>query len=948
MKKKSDSYIAINRVRHKLSFIFCLFVAFAESSVAQKIHITGGVQEGFLKRYMPGVVVSLLHSDSTVVSDSLPLLHDTQDNVTRYSVEVPAVKRDYWVRATLDGYKEAWQKISITDLTKKEISVPLIEMRKGREVTLDEMTVKATRVKMYYRGDTLVYDATAFKLPDGSMLDDLIRQLPGTEIRDNGEIFVNGRKIDELLLGSHSFLGGKKSVLMENLPYYTVNKLKVYEKSSDMSIALGREVEPKKFVMDVNLKDEFRVGYIANVEAAGGTEERWLGRGFLLGFTDRWRYTVQANTNNVNESRHIGEMGHWSPDRMPQSLLTTRSVAGEAYYHSKDNKLKNSLSANYTHITGTTDMRQRRETFLEGMTPLSVTESASSQKSYSVRVNEDLTLLKPFYLNVQGCFGREKTDGNSWTAFRQWNEMGEVGETDDALTAAQFTSALDESTTTNAWGRAFARMPINKEKGLDTGFDLWAYHYRNEMERAEQYRVQQAGEASTVSRNANDIYNRINELEAGGFLSGYLGSWGFHTAAHYKLSNTQAHDFLYHPDTLTLPSQVAMLSAVSDPRNSYDYHYTKHRENFSLSISKNDITEFMPGYKLVSERFNITFNIPLLQQKLDYWRGVLDTVATHRTVYINPSARYSQKFGKNERNEIRASASFTTHDLDLLQTMVYRDDSQPLVVRLGNSNLKARQTSTFSIDYANHNGPNKQEISLGTRLDYSHRDIAQSLYYNAETGVYTYQPINISGGYTWSNTLNYSRELDKNHYWTVQSNATATLHHSVDHAMFSGETESAINKVNTLTVGERAYIQYNRDALNVRATGDVKWKRSTGKMHDFATLNVVDYQYGLSTRYTIPVLKTTVMADGTMFSRRGYGSATLNTDDFVLNASLSQPLLKGKLIARLEAFDLLHQLSNTQYEVNAQGRVETWYRSLPHYVMLHLVYHWNANPKKRN
>ena len=66
-----------------------------------------------------------------------------------------------------------------------------------------------------------------------------------------------------------------------------------------------------------------------------------------------------------------------------------------------------------------------------------------------------------------------------------------------------------------------------------------------------------------------------------------------------------------------------------------------------------------------------------------------------------------------------------------------------------------------------------------------------------------------------------------------------------------------------------------------------------------------------------------------------------------LNASVSQPFLKGKLIARIEAFDILHQLSNTQYTVNAQGRTETWYHSLPHYVMLHLVYHWNKNPKKK-
>ena len=117
-------------------------------------------------------------------------------------------------------------------------------------------------------------------------------------------------------------------------------------------------------------------------------------------------------------------------------------------------------------------------------------------------------------------------------------------------------------------------------------------------------------------------------------------------------------------------------------------------------------------------------------------------------------------------------------------------------------------------------------------------------------------------------------------------------------------------------------------------------------MYDFETLSAFDFQYGLSARYTLPRLNTTLSADGNMYSRRGYGSSELNTNDFVLNASISQPFLKGKLIARIEAFDLLHQLSNTQNAINAQGRTETWYRSLPHYVMMHVVYHWSKNPKK--
>lgn len=177
-------------------------------------------------------------------------------------------------------------------------------------------------------------------------------------------------------------------------------------------------------------------------------------------------------------------------------------------------------------------------------------------------------------------------------------------------------------------------------------------------------------------------------------------------------------------------------------------------------------------------------------------------------------------------------------------------------------------------------------------------------------------------------------------------NADANYNHSIDHSVLSGENASRRNTVNTLTLHDGLYVQFQKKALSIRANGDVSWRNSEGKMRDFETLNAVDLQYGLSARYTLPTVKTTLAAHGTMYMRRGYGSAQLNTDDFVLNASLSQPFMKGKLIFRVEAFDLLHQLSSTQYEVNAQGRTETWYRSLPHYVMGHLVYHFNRNPKK--
>lgn len=925
------------------TFFISIVLLLIQNIYAEKLTIYGDIQEGFFGTSLPDVEVSIYNSDSTVNNTAVQLFEISASeyggkSFSRYSTELPRNSASYFVKISLDGYDDEWLKFRIDDTSKDQIQLPLVSMFRRHMTELDEVTVKATKVKMFWRGDTIVYDATAFNLPDGSVLDNLIRQLPGAEIKDNGEIFVNGRKIDELLLGSRSFMRGKNKVLREHLPYYTVKNLKVYEKDSDLSEALGYEAEAKRYVMDVNLKMEYNMGLIGNMEAAGGTEKRWLGRAFFLGFTDRWRYSVIGNANNVNETRHIGESGYWTPATMPRNMTTTRSVAVEADYQSKDRKIKNNITAEYAHLITSTEMRQRNETFLQGMTPLSITEGSTLNKSYKISVKDNFTLNKPFYLSLQGSFNREKVKGHTNTSFTQWG---------DTLTARMLTSGFDESTATSGLLYITTQKALNQDRKQHVGISATAFLYDLTANNMARYGVEQNA-TNSITNNIDNILDRVNEFKVeGNYAQSLSRTWSLRSEISYDFRDRKAHDYLYHPDTITLPSQREMLAAFADPGNSYNYRYTKHTGTLTVSFVNSLLRQLLPGVNISSEQFNLKLEIPLMRQKLDYQRGALDTVASHNSLRINPSFTFTRKFGSGDRNEIRANAAFTTHDLDLLQTISYRDDSKPLIVTEGNDGLKARQTSTCSLDYALHNGPGKQEIGLSTRLDYSHRDIAQSVLYNPETGVYTYRPVNVGGGYIWTNNVAFSREIDKAHLWSVQSNTSAIYNHSLDQTMLSSANASILNIVNTWTLGERVFVQFSKGSLNVRATGDVNWRRSTGKMVDFQALSAVDFQYGMSARYTIPVLNTTVSADGTMYSRRGYGSSSLNTNDFVLNTSLSQSMLKGKLVARVEGFDLLHQLSQVNYEVNAQGRVETWYRSLPHYVMLHLIYNFSINPKKR-
>ncbi len=912
---------------------------------AQTIDLEVSIEDDFLKVPLTGVKVSVLTTDSVVVVDSARSVSIADRNgkllQAIYIAPVKDEKADYLVRATLPGYGEVWQPVSVLfPGIVTSVKVPDIKMRKVREMALDEVVVKATKVKMYYKGDTLVYDADAFKLPDGSMLDALIKQLPGVTINSSGEIFVNGRKVDELLLGSRSFMRGNKKVLMENLPYYTVKDLKVYEKQTARSEALGYDVDPRKYVMDVNLKQEYSQGYIANVEVAGGTEDRWLGRGFLLGFTDRWRYALMGNLNNVNESRHIGEQGHWSPGSMPQSLVTTRSVATDLDYESKNRNLSNNFNADFTSNTNELEMRQRYDQFLEGSKPVSFTENRDESDNWRLKLVNSLMLKKPVFFTSTSHFDYEKREASGASQFDQWG---------DSLTASMHTDAMSEG---RLWAIAqdmSGAFNINKEKRRHFTYGLYFRHSDDRSWLSSRYDTwQPAARAYNVRHNANDVSNRLTNFLVSGTstFSDLFGKVNLIFSEEWQYLDHRIHDYLYHPDTLLLASQLDMLTAITDPSNSYDSRLYGWRNNAGISFSKRAF--YMVGdnpIHIMYDRWNIGVNVPVIRQSLDYQRGVIDTLAQGTWVFVSPHASF-RHMSRDGKQDLRVSVGHDRSPVDLQNRIGYRDDSQPLVVKEGNPDLKGTATTNASADYTERWGTKISQWHVGATFNYRHRDVAQSVAYNPVTGVYTYKPMNVNGAYVATAKFDISANIGEKRYWTWQMNADANYTHSVDYSMLEGETESHENAVNTTVLHDGAYIQYNRESLNFRAFGDIRWRHSVGQMRDFETLDAFDFNYGLSARYTIPRFNTTLSADATMYSRRGYGSSDLNTDDFVLNASLSQPFLKGKLIARVEGFDLLHQVSSTQYAVNAQGRTETWYRSLPHYVMLHLVYHWNRNPKK--
>ncbi len=922
-----------------------LWLLLLTTATAQHRYLVGEVEDGFLGRPLTDVSISVLTADSTLLTDSVRYTRftDRDGNLQKmvFSVTVGTTPTDLLVHATREGYEDVWLRVSTARPTADgTITVPTIKMEKRRVTDLGEVVVKATQIKMLYKGDTIVYNADAFKLPDGSMLDALIRQLPGVTMSDNGQIRVNGRLVEELLLHERSFMRGNKNILLKNLPYYTVKTVKAYEKQSDKSEALGCDVEPKKFVMDVNLKSEYSRGYMANMEAAVGTNDRWLTRGFVLGFDDLWRYSVMANANNVNETQQMSAQGFWTPGRAPQSVITTRSVATDLDYQSKNKQVSNNLTASYTTTKDVSDMHQRQETFVDGARPTSQSQADSRTSDRLLRVANVFTLKKPVYLRSETTFEHNWQRGFGQTSFVEHNDRDTTW-----LNSHSISRNRQWSVTQYVSGA----MNINKCNQWSAGYSAYFRHSDSQSAPSAQYDTwRSTSTARGVTRNAQSVTNRTTTfmLTADAQFPKVWHDLDVRVQESFQNNYFNDRDFLYHPDTLTLASQLDMLTATADAANSYKSRRLLGINTVSLNVAKR--SHYQQGnaaFKVLYDQWNVGLDVTTQHRTLDYQRGALDTTLRHTTTYLEPTVSYRHMSDKGT-NDLRLNARFSQQPTDLINQVAYRDESRPLVTKLGNPGLKGAASSHLTADYTHKGGNRQQMLHVGAAFHYAHRDVAQAVTYDPSTGMRTYQPRNTHGAYNAQANANYSQAIDNDRHWTWQTSADAAFHHAVDHALLAGDTESQANTVNTLQLHDGTHLQYDHSGLNVRLSADLRWRNSQGKMRDFETLNAWDYNYGLTARYTLPKLGTTLSADATMYSRRGYGSNSLNTDDLIINAYLSQPLLKGKLIMRIEAFDLLHQLSNTRYEVSAQGCIETWYRSLPHYAMLHLTYRWSKSPKR--
>jgi hypothetical protein len=214
--------------------------------------------------------------------------------------------------------------------------------------------------------------------------------------------------------------------------------------------------------------------------------------------------------------------------------------------------------------------------------------------------------------------------------------------------------------------------------------------------------------------------------------------------------------------------------------------------------------------------------------------------------------------------------------------------------------------------------------------------------YDSGTGVKSYKTYNVDGNRVVSGDSYLSWEFGPMQRFSLKNRLVGTWRQSVDLLGVDGCCERSEVYSGTLT--ENFLLGVTARGQRLSLVGNVDYSRYSGEAETFAAFRALEFHYGVQGVFKLP-FGLGLNTDFTVYSRRGYQDAALNTDHYVWNARATYSLLKGDLLLTLDGFDMLHDLSNVFYTVNAQGRTETINKVLPQYFMLGAQ--WKFNSKKK-
>ena len=781
-------------------------------------------------------------------------------------------------------------------------------------ILLQEAVVTAEAPPVTVKADTTEYAASAYRVPEGSMLEELVKKLPGAEISEDGTITMNGQEIKKIMVDGKEFFTDDPKVAMKNLPVNMVEKVKAYNKKSDMARITGIDDGDEETVLDLTVKKGMKQGWIGNLIAGYGSKERYEAGGMINRFLDDASLSIIGSANNTNNQgfSEFGDAGKGLSSGGAGSGITSAKALGINF--AKDTK-KFQIGGNVQYGYSDNDARSQTSTerFASG-DHVDVTRT-SRRKRHNARADFRLEWrpdsLTTIIFRPNASYSHTDSENAS---------LSEIVNADRDLINSKSQNSLSKSDNISLNGRLEAYRKLS-DKGRNVSIRA-SFGY---------------SDGDTKSDTESDTYFAEND-------------------------STLLID--RHTDRNSDSRNWSVSTSYTEPvfKNHFlqlRYEYS-HRKGLSESLTYDNLTDptaYVDSLSSRVENFYDTHSIDAsirgIHPKMMYSAGLTLTpqssrsettigpnsskqLPTQNVLNFAPQIMFRYMFNKQNVLMLRYRGRSSEPNIESLQQVI--DQTDPLNIQYGNPNLKPSFSHNVMLFYNKYIPETMRSYAFNMFFNTTQNDVTDKITYQ-ENGGKISEKVNINGNWSARGYFSFNTPL-KNRKFTISANTNAQYRDAVSYNSLDKKTDSQLNTTHNVSLRENVRGSYRADKFDVSLTGSVNYNMARNKLLKNSNRETFDYIFGGSTNVTLP-WNMYVSTDANYRIKRGY-SGNFNQNEVIWNAQVSKNLLKNKATLRFKIYDILKEQSNLSRTISNSEMSDNVYNTLGSYFMVHFVYRLNT------
>ena len=940
-----------------------------KSKLDGKVSVNAHIIDGSTTENMPQVTVQLFE-----LPDTTFIYGTVTDNEGWFNIKKVPVG-EFLLRYSFMGYST--QEFSFKTVKEdRERALGVFKMYE-KSIMLTEAVIEDALPPTQVVDDTLMFNVSAFRVPEGSVLEELIKRLPGVEVDENGGITVNGRRVSRILVDGQEYFGNDQQMATKNLPVNIIRRIKTYQRQSDLARITGIDDGEDETVMDLEIKPNMRNGWLHNIDGGIGKPVgkndygEWVkylysGRYTLNRFQANTQFSVNANTQNsgrgngvgynhqlgVNFSKNIGEP---YPRRRNEFPLV---IGGNIRYNgSTSRSLSESESETFTTQYQSASFRNNRSNSNSGNNSVNgefrmewMPDSSLNiifRPSFQISRNHSNSSSEQATFNTDPYLATDMTDILAEYRNLSTDMLDSIGVNSQTSTNHsntgnnQLSGEFQFNKRFNDLGRNFTiRFTFSSTKGTNDSFSYSDQKYYQDHRRDTVMNRYNASPTDNSSWSGRIMWSEPIDSGRGNLQLSYQ------IQVNNRNQNRETYvfwgdDFENWYETWNLPSD---LQSYRDDRLSRS----------ATNVSRNHTVTLQFRYNFVNSNINIGVNFMPQYTGMDNFQYMGKVIGdTSRVVYNwSPSVNYRYRFDRQK--SLQFTLRTNTSQPSMEDMMDITDDSNPLNIRKGNPGLLPTLRNTAEANFQNYITETQKTINIRLSLENSLRNVTQKTDYDPSTGVSVTQPINMEGFWTnWSASTNLTyNQTIPNTKWRYNASANGSYRHQESY-MRTGSIgqynpgagtggTAVLSATNTISAGENASITYRNNWLEVTANGRFTYNHSENNQRQNQNMDTYTFSYGGRANARLPWRNLNFGTDLTMQSRRGY-SGSYNRNDLIWNANASFSFLKGNAgTLQIQYYDILNDESNVTRSVSTTGRTDTKNNSIHSYIMVHFILRANV------